>query len=211
MKYSFHASERNRRINRTVRTIHSFHLRHQNTALIILSFVFTYYLIKSGILYTFVGFLGNFGYISAMLLGFLFSFGFTTTPAATMLFILSEHVNPFLMALTASLGAGLGNLAIYFYVKRHLMNEIRYTLAEEFKIEISRFEIILHSKTMKKRWMKFFVPALAGVLTAMPLPTEVVVALLWSAVGYNARFVFIFSVIFSFIGILSLALLGYGI
>ncbi|MEK6909459.1 MAG: hypothetical protein AABW61_00095 [Candidatus Aenigmatarchaeota archaeon] len=209
-KYSYRASERNRRIGKVVGRVKTFHLKHQNTALLLLSFVLTYYLVKSGLVEAVVGSLGNFGYASAFILGFLFSLGFTTTPASATLFFLAKHVNPLFMALIAAVGAALSNLTIYLFVKYRLLDEIRYILGEELRLEFSKFEITLTQALMKKKWMRLFVPALAGILTAMPVPTELIAAVLWNIVRYRPQIVLIYSYIFSFIGILVLGLFGAG-
>ncbi len=207
-KYSYPASERNRKIGRVVGKARTFHLKHQNTVLLLISFIFTYYLVKTGLVGTIVEFLGHFGYLSALVLGFLFSFGFTVTPASATLFFLAKQINPLTMALVAAIGAGVSNLMIYLYVKNNLLEEVRYILSEELKLEFSKFEITLTQQVFKKKWLKFFVPALAGTLTAAPIPTELMTAILWSVVKYNSKIVFIYSFIFSFVGILTLGLFG---
>ncbi len=207
-RYSFTVNQRKRKVERVVNKVKVFHLKHQNTVLLLASFVFTYYLIKTGFVSTIVEFLGNFGYISAFVLGFLFSFGFTTTPASATLFFLAKHINPLGMALVAGLGAAISNLMIYLFVKHQLLDEIRYILGEELKLEFSKFEIIVTQSLMRKKWVKIFVPALAGVLTAMPVPTELIASIMWNIVRYKPQIVFIYSFIFSSIGILALGMFG---
>lgn len=210
-KYSYTATQRNRKIGRVVGRIKTFHLKHQNTVILVLSGLFTYYLIRTGLVSDAVGLLGNFGYPSAFVLGFLFSFGFTTTPASATLFFLAKHINPIAMAAIGAMGAALSNLTIYMFVKYQLLDEIRYIMNEDLKLEFSKFEIILTQSVMRKKWMKVFVPALAGVLTAMPVPTELIAAVLWNIVRYKPQLVLIYSFIFSFIGILLLGLVGAGL
>src|SRR3989338_5660343 len=143
MRYSFPNSERNRKIERVVGKVKTFHLKYQNIILLLLSFVFTYYLVKTGIVVTAVSLFGQFGYVGAFILGFLFSFGFTTTPAAAALFFLAKHINPVLMALIAAAGAAISNVVIYYFVRYRLLDELRHVMSENLKIEVSRFEIIL--------------------------------------------------------------------
>ncbi len=207
-RYSFTVSQRKRKVERVVNKVKIFHLKHPNTVLLLLSFVFTYYLVKTGFINTVVEFLGGFGYISAFILGFLFSFGFTTTPASATLFFLAKHLNPLGMAFVAAIGAAISNLAIYMFVKYQLLDEIRYILNEDLKLEFSKFEIVLTQNVMRKKWVRIFVPALAGILTAMPVPTELIAAVLWNIVKYKPQVVLIYSFIFSFIGILALGLFG---
>lgn len=210
-KYSFHDSERKKKIGKVVHRVRTFHLRHQNMVLLVLSFIFTYYIVKTGLINTGVEFLGNFGYASAFILGFLFSFGFTTTPASATLFFLAKHINPFGMALVAAIGAAISNMVTYLFVKHQLLDEIRYILTEEMKIEFSKFEITLTREMLKKKWLKYVVPPIAGILTSMPIPTELVAAILWNMGRYAPEIVFITSYIFSFIGILILGLFGVNI
>lgn len=207
--YSYEMSQRKRKIGRVVGKVKTFHLKYQNIILLLLSFVFTYYLVKTGIVINAVSLFGQFGYVGAFVLGFLFSFGFTTTPAATALFFLARHVNPVTMAFIAAIGSAISNVTIYYFVRYRLLDEIRYVISENLKIEVSRFEILLTHQVMRSRWMKVFVPALAGILTAMPVPTELVAAILWNVVRYNPKIVAIYSFIFSFIGILALGLFGF--
>lgn len=210
-RYSFPTSERNRKIGRVVGGIGKFHLKHQNTVLLLISFVFTYYLVRSGLVDVVVHFLGNFGYASAFVLGFLFSFGFTTTPASATLFFLAKQINPFAMAFIAAIGAAISNLTIYMFVKYRFLEEIRYIFSEELKLEFSKFEITLTQSLMRRKWMRIFVPALAGILTALPVPTELVASVLWNIVRYKPQIVVVYSFIFSFIGILALGLFGRGV
>ncbi|MEM5797711.1 MAG: hypothetical protein QXD72_02210 [Candidatus Aenigmatarchaeota archaeon] len=207
-KYSYTVSLRKRKVEKAIKKVRTFHLKHQNTILLLLSFIFTYYLVKTSVVQTVVEFLGNFGYLSAFILGFLFSFGFTTTPASTTLFFLAKHIDPLGMAFIAAIGSAISNLIIYLFVKHELLDEIRYILSEELRLEFSKFEIRLTQQMLKKKWLRFFVPALAGILTAMPVPTELVAAVLWNIVRYKPQIVLLYSFIFSFIGIFILGLFG---
>ncbi|MBI1978858.1 MAG: hypothetical protein HYS62_02215 [Candidatus Aenigmarchaeota archaeon] len=207
-RYSYTVNERKRRIEKVVHKVKTFHLKHQNTVLLLISFAFTYYLVKTGLVQTAVELLGDFGYISAFVFGFLFSFGFTTTPASAALFFLAKHINPLGMAFIAAVGAAISNLMIYLFVKHQLLDEIRFILSEELRLEFSKFEITLTRNVMKSKGMRLFVPALAGILTAMPVPTELIAAVLWNIVRYKPQLVVIYSFIFSFIGILVLGLFG---
>lgn len=207
-KYSFPFNQRKRKIDRVVGKIQTYHLKRQNTAFLIISFVFTYFLVKTGMITAVVNFLGNFGYLSALILGFLFSFGFTTTPASATLFFLAKHINPFTMAFVAGMGAAISNVMIYNFVKYKLLDEIKFILAQDLKFEFSKFEIILNQQMMKSKWFRLFVPTFAGILTALPVSTEMLTSILWSIGKYSTKTVFFYSFIFSFLGILFIGILG---
>ena len=176
--------------------------------MLFLSFAVTYYLVQTGLVKSIADFLGSFGYVSAVILGFLFAFGFTTTIASATLVFLAKSINPVIMAFLGALGATISNLLIYQFVRHKLLNEIRSILESDLSIEFSKFEIKLSYKMMKKWWMKILVPALAGILTALPVPTEFVAAILWNIVKYRIELVLFFTFIFSFFGILALGLFG---
>lgn len=208
VNYSFDDSEINRKLKKIVRRVKPLHLKYQNTILLLLSFAFTYYFVKTGMVESAVEFLGNFGYVSAVVLGFFFAFGFTTTIAAATLVFLAKIINPVTMAFLGALGATISNLLVYLFVKHKLLNEIKSILSEDFKIEFSKFEIRLGQSLTKKWWMKILVPALAGILTALPVPTEFIAAILWNIVKYRIELIVFFTFIFSFLGILALGLFG---
>ncbi len=207
--YSYTANLRKKKIGKVVHRVRRFQWKHQNTVIIVLSFILTYYLIKTNLLSGVVEVLGQFGYLSAFVLGFLFSLGFTTTPAAASLFYLADHINPFGMAFVAAIGAAISNYVTYLFVKHELLDEIRYIFSEELKVEFAKFEITLRREILRQKWLRLSVPAFAGILTAMPVPTEIVAAMLWNIVRYHPYIVIVYSFIFSFIGILLLGLFGF--
>jgi hypothetical protein len=172
------------------------------------SLAMTYLLVRAGLVKDFADYLTGFGYISTVILGFFFTLGFTTPIASATLIFLARNVNPFLMALLGAMGATISNLLICLFVRHKLLDEMRYILNEDLKLEFSKFEIRLSYAMMKKWWMKVLVPALAGFLTALPVPTEFLAAMLWNIVKYRMERILFFTFIFSFLGILALGLFG---
>ncbi len=205
-EYSFPDSERKKKIGKVVSKIRTYHLKRQNTIFLIISFVFTYFLVKTGLITLFVTSIGNFGYVSALVLGFLFSFGLTTTPSAATFFYLAQYTNPFIMALIASIGAAISNVMIYKFVKYQLIDEFKFILSHDLKFEFSKFEIVLDHEMMRNSWFRFFVTTFAGILTAMPVSTEMLTSVLWSIGKYSTKRALFYSFVFSFIGILAIGL-----
>ena len=187
--------------------VRKFHLNHKNLVFIAISFLFAYFVLRSGFFYPLVAMLGEFGYVSALFLGFLFSFGFLTAPAAAALYLLGNHINPFFMALIAAVGSMCGNFIIYYMVKYKAMENIRYIFTNELRLEFSKFEIAITKQRLKNTYFKYLVPALTGILTALPLPTEMFVSILWNLTKVDTKDVLMLSYVFSFIGILFLGLL----
>jgi len=206
--YSYHHSENHRKFRRVVHKARTFHLKYQNTLMLLFSLAMTYLLVKAGLVKDFADYLTGFGYASAVILGFFFALGFTTPIASATLIFLARNMNPFPMALLGAMGATIANLLIYLFVRHKLLDEIRYILNEDLKLEFSKFEIKLSYSMTKKWWVKILVPALAGFLTALPVPTEFFAAMLWNIVRYRIERILFFAFIFSFFGILALGLFG---
>lgn len=206
VRYSFSSSRRQKKIHHVLHKVEKFHLNHQNTILLAVSLLFAYSFLHSESFISFVSFLGKFRYLSAFILGFFFSFGFTTAPAAATLYLLADHLNPILMGFIAGIGAMISSLVIFKFVKHHFMDELRYILSHELRLEIYKTEVALTKNMMKSKAVRIIVPSIAGILTAMPLPTEILVAILWSATRYETKKVMIYSFIFSFLGISILGL-----
>jgi len=207
VKYSFHYSERNKKIHRVVHKVRRFRLNHKNIIFMLISFLVTYLLLKSGALYFVVSYLGGFGYFSAFVLGVLFSFGFTTVPAAAGLYFLADQMNPFFMTIIAATGAMMGNFFIYSFVKYSFIDELRYILSNDLRLDFYNFEIAITKRRLKSRSFKYIVPAISGILTALPIPTEMFVSILWNISKLETRNVLLLSYVFSFVGILALGLL----
>lgn len=87
------------------------------------------------------------------------------------------------------------------------MEGIRYTVTHELKLEFSRFEFAVKKKVLTSWVFKESIPALTGLMLALPIPTEMIVSILWNMTKLETRNVLLFSYIFNFIGILFLGLL----
>jgi hypothetical protein len=205
--YSYNVSERNKKIGHVAYRVKRFHLNHKNIIFMAISFLFTYFILQLGPFYSVVLKLGEFGYTSALIIGFLFSFGFMTAPGAALFFLLGHHLNPFLMAAVGAFGAMISNFLIYYFVKYRAMEGIRYTVTHELKLEFSRFEFAVKKKVLTSWVFKESIPALTGLMLALPIPTEMIVSILWNMTKLETRNVLLFSYIFNFIGILFLGLL----
>jgi hypothetical protein len=116
-------------------------------------------------------------------------------------------MNPLLMTLVASLGAMISNFLIFSFVKHQFLDEMRYILSQDLELEISKFEIVLTRKVMKSQIFRYVILALTGILVALPIPAEMIIAILWNIAKYDTKKVLIFSYIFSFIGILALGII----
>mgnify|MGYP006977944986 CR=1 FL=1 len=65
------------------------------------------------------------GYFGTFLAGFLYAYAFTAAPAAAILLILAREQNLFLAGLTAGLGALLGDLVIFHFIRHFFSGEVQ--------------------------------------------------------------------------------------
>jgi hypothetical protein len=206
-QYSFWHSERGSEVHKMVHGVKRFHVNHKNMIILATSILVAFFLLKSGILDSIVPSIAKFGYFSIFILGILLPLGFTTAPVAATLYSISPHFNPLLMSLTAALGAMLGNILIYFFVKYELTEEIKYIFTNDLKLDFYKFELTLTKKNLKSKYFRILVPPLSGILIALPIPTEMFVSILWNITKVELKYVLLLSFIFSFVGILGLVYL----
>ncbi|MBI2542581.1 MAG: hypothetical protein HYW24_00115 [Candidatus Aenigmarchaeota archaeon] len=208
MKYSYKDSQRVRKVNTFMGSLIKFHFMHQNIIILVLGLVFAYFLAHSGLIYAVTEFLAQFGYLSALLLGFLFSYGALTAASAVAIFVISKSFNPVLIALIAGLGAMISNFLIYRFIKEDVLEEVKFIFSREMGFDVERFEHRLNQRVYRSKFLQAAIPAISGILVSLPLPTEVFVSVLWAIARYDAKKVLFFSFLFSFLGILNIALLS---
>lgn len=115
--------------------------------------------------------LGNFGYVSAFIAGGLFVSTFTVAAGAIILFFLAETFTPWEIGLIAGLGAVVGDLTIFKFVKNGLAGEI----TEIYNHLDGRHHLrkLFHSK-----YFSWTLPVVGALIIASPLPDELGVTLM---------------------------------
>lgn len=167
-KISHHISE----IKKSVNDLRQFEWKHQNLIFLIVSLIVAYILIASPTFHEIIKTIGTFGYVGAFFAGMFFTYALTAAPASATLFILGNSLKtPFIIAVIGGCGAVISDYIIFRFVRDRLMKEIRTTekeiLGHEIKIKIKPDGFIAK-----------FIPILAGIIIASPLPDEFGVALL---------------------------------
>lgn len=109
-----------------------FMIKYPNLILLGISIVVAITLMYFGIFELLLGRLGNFGYIGAFIAGILFPITFTSPIAAVALFYLGEHYNFLTIAGMGAVGAVLGDVIIFHFIKGGIMTEIE-EIREEYK------------------------------------------------------------------------------
>lgn len=204
-RYSFDKMKRQKLTNKIIQGIAKFHIGHQNTILFVLGTIFTYLLARNGFLPIIVSLFSHFGYISIFLLGFLFSFGEFTIPVSAALYIMAKTYNPFTLALVASLGSASSTFLIFTFVKHEIFDEIRQVLTKDFKLDTYKWEHSIAKHMFRSKFLQKTVPIFAGLLSALPIPTQTMATILWTVSKADTKQVLATGFIFGFIVIFTLA------
>jgi len=171
---------------------------YKNLILLALSVVVAIFILRSEFIKDFISGLGGLEYIGAFVSGLFFSYGLTTAPAVSMIYIISRNLHPVDVAAFGAIGAFLSDFLIFRIVKYNLSGEIK-RLANSVK-----FHPHINKSYMKI--LRKFAPLIAGIIFASPLPDELAASILGSIKASDKEFI-ILSLVSNFIGILIISLL----
>ncbi|MBI2309627.1 hypothetical protein HYU89_01895 [Candidatus Collierbacteria bacterium] len=150
---------------------HNFHWRYKNLILTFISILLAVSISKIESIHQFLAGLGNFGYVSAFIAGGLFVSTFTVAPGAIILFFLAETFTPWEIGLFAGLGAVVGDLTIFKFVKTGLAGEI----TDIYNHVDTRHHL---KKLFHSRYFSWTLPVVGALIIASPLPDELGVTLM---------------------------------
>lgn len=170
------------------------------------SFAFAYLLYHAGYFDVLEERLNGHGYVSVFLGGLLFSFGFTA-PFGIALFVeIAHHVNPFLAAPIAGIGALLMDLAIFELMRFSLFHdELRRLRKSSIIAGLHRF---LHGDSVPVRLREYLLWSFAGIVIASPLPDELGVSLVSGITDVDSRKFSVLCFVMNTIGVLVILLLA---
>jgi hypothetical protein len=141
---------------------------------------------------TFLFSLGDLGYIGAFIAGILFVSTFTAATGILILLVLAEKLVPLEIGLFAGLGAVVGDVTIFQFIKDGLLDEVEDIY---HRLGGRKLSHILHVKAF--RWT---LPVLGALIIASPLPDELGIGLMGISKIGTLRFI-ILSFILNSIGI----------
>ena len=161
---------------------HEIHWKYKNLTLVFIGIILAIILSQFEAFHSFLLHFGNFGYIGAFIAGILFVSTFTVATGSLILLILAEKLSPVELWLIAGLGAVVGDLAIFRFVKDGLANEIEYIYNQ---IDGDHhLKKVFHSK-----YFSWTLPTIGAIIIASPLPDEFGVSLLGISKMSTYRFV----------------------
>jgi hypothetical protein len=144
--------------------------------------------------------LGNFGYIGAFIGGILFISTFTVTIGTALLMLLAESLHPVEIGIIAGLGAVVGDLTIFQYIRnRGFISEIKH-IFEYFGGD--KIAHLIHTK-----YFSWTLPVLGAIIIASPLPDEMGVSLMGISKMKTYQFILI-SFLLNSIGIFLIVSVG---
>lgn len=128
--------------------------------------------------------IGNYSYISAFIAGMLFVSTFTIATGAVILLFLADVIPYWQLSLVAGLGAVVGDILIYKFVKDNLADELSLIYDQiDGKHHISK---LLHSK-----YFSWTLPVLGALIIVSPFPDEIGVSLMGISKMSTKKFILI--------------------
>jgi len=169
------------------------HWKYRNLTILLFSFIFAILLSRSEEFHIFLLRFGDYGYIGGFIAGIFFTSSFTIATATVILLILAERLSPIELGLLAGLGAVLGDLTIFKFVKNNLVGEIEDIYK---RLGGEHIHHVLYTK-----YFTWTLPVIGAVIIASPFPDELGISLMGISKISIYKFIII-SFIFNTIGVL---------
>ena len=177
---------------------------HQNNLLrdlsvIVLSVLIAVILGKTGILEDILASTQGARFIGSFIAGIFFVSVFTVAPATVALGEIAQSNSVILVAILGGLGALIGDLIIFRFVKDRVFQHFSYL------IRISKSERLF--SIFKLRLFRWVIPFMGALIIASPLPDEIGVAMLGLSKMKNSYFILL-SFVLNSAGILIIGLIA---
>lgn len=167
---------------------------YKDIGIVFLSVLIALILVKTNVLVSLLTSTKELEYLGSFVTGMFFTSVFTTAPAIVTLGELAQVHGIFQTALLGALGAIVGDLVIFKFVRDNVSEHLREVLHAK-KHKIKKAPTTLRLKIF--RWLTFLA---GGIIIASPLPDELGIGLLGFSKMRLPLFI-LFSFAFNFIGI----------
>ncbi len=165
----------------------------RDLAIIFLSAVLSVVIVKTQALDSVLAASGSLRLMSSFLAGVFFTSVFTTPLAAVVLAQIAKTNGIFVVALLGALGALVGDLLIFRFIRYDIADDLRHLLTKK---QTERWSHIMHLKLFH-----FLTPLLGGLIIASPLPDEIGIAMMGLSDVSTSLFMPV-SFFFNFLGII---------
>lgn len=167
--------------------------------LVAASIAFAVWLVRSNVINHLLVYAGEVKYIESFVAGMFFTSVFTTPVAIVVLGEISQHSSPLTAAFFGSLGALVGDLVLFTFIKDRVSGDLLALIGKKGRGRL--FHIA------ERRLFRWFSPLIAAFIIASPLPDELGVMFLGFAKTRTPVFM-LFSLVANFLGILVIGLLA---
>jgi hypothetical protein len=181
-------------------SFHKKRLRYPKFILLALTFVIAYLILQIGDLSSFRNFVTSLGYFGAFIAGIMYAYSFTAAPGTAILILLAAKQNILITGIVAGIGALLGDLVIFKFLKHSFADEIERLSKESFFRKIA--------EKLPRIVDKYIVPVIAGIIIASPLPDEIGVSMLACCRIISVRVFMILSYVLNTAGIFVVLIIG---
>jgi len=165
-----------------------------------ISFLFAVFLVKSGAVQALVNAGGNI-YATSFVAGIFFTSVITTAPAVAVLAGLGSDGNILLIALVGAAGAVIGDYILFAFLRNRMEGDVEHLMSRR---RSTRLHVLFSRPTFK--WLTPFV---AGLLIAIPLPTDEVAMSLLAVAKLPNRLFIPLAYTFNVVGIYAIVLVGH--
>lgn len=171
----------------------------RDLAIVILSIFIAIILAKTGSLENLITSTQEMRFIGSFIAGILFVSVFTAAPATVALVEIAQSNSVIVVAIIGGLGALLGDLIIFRFVKDKLSEDLLYLLRTPGSERLTTI--------FKMRIFQWLVPFMGALIIASPLPDEIGVAMVSLSKMKNSLFIPL-SFVLNSIGILIIGLIA---
>lgn len=151
-------------------SIKNFNWRFKNTFFLIISLIILFYIADSEVVTKLINQIGDWGYFGALLVGIFFVSVFTVAPSILVIYYLAEYLNPWEVAVFAGLGAVIGDLLIFKFLKNNLFAEWGGLLKSHHKLKINQI--------FSTPYFSWLLPIIGAIIIISPFPDELGISLM---------------------------------
>lgn len=144
--------------------------KYKNTILLILSLVVLYFVAESDFVKSLIMILGEWGYLGAFVVGIFFVSTFTVAPSVLVVYYLAQTLNPWEVAVFAGLGAAVGDILIFSFIRNGFFDEI--------KPIFNFFKKPFFLRIFNTPYFAWLLPIVGAIIIASPFPDEIGISLM---------------------------------
>ena len=186
--------------NSTLKIASSYVNKYPKFLLLFITFLIVYLLFNGRTNPKFHLFILSLGFFGTFLTGILFTYGFTAAPATAIFLILAKEQNIMLAGLVGGLGALLGDLFIFNFIRNSFKDEVRKLFREKL--------VIYANHKIPGVLKKYLLLLVGGFIIASPLPDEIGVTMIAASKSISAKGFSVISYVLNTAGIFVILMIG---